>query len=369
MEKKVKRLFVKIATAVMALTCLLGLCACRDKDGQKPYEHLVTFNYNVGELEVNCEEQYLGVHDDSLIGIQPGYSDAFRLQEIKGYFNEGWYLAETDENGEPVKEANGRVKLGKKWDFEKDKVSSDIVLYANLLQRVKLIISGGDTEKVFEGVPGDVRKEPMSALAPQKTGATFYGYFEDEACSVPFQFPYTFETSDKTIYAKFIEGSWSIVNTASEFINAYSGGGNIYVDEDIDFSGTAWVYGLDYNSEIKGNGHVLKNITCTFEATQNTKTGFGLFGTLRKDAKISDLTIENATVTYKCTYKIVGMKAALFAYGAEAGAQLINVKITGTLKKGELNESADVTLYPFIAIQEDGVVFDGCDYQGVTVEE
>lgn len=366
-----KKFLLKMASAVLALACLFSASACGGGSSeQKPYDHLVTFNYNVGNMEVKCEDQFLGVKNNSLIGIQPGYSDSFRLQEIKGYFNEGWYLAETDGEGNVVVDENGRVKLGEKWNFETDRVSSNVVLYANLLQQSRLLIVGGDETITFDGEPGEKRKEPTtSKFIPKKAGYTFYGYYEDEAYTTPFVFPYTFVAGDKTVYAKFIEGSWSIVDTASEFISAYSSGKNIYLDADIDFTGASWIFGLEYGGEIRGNGHALKNITCKFDATMNTKSGFGLFGTLKSTAKISNLTVENASATYSCNYVIVGMKAALFAYKAETGATIENVTVTGSIAKGKMHSKADVVLSAFIAEQETGVVITDCNYTGITVNE
>ena len=85
-----------LLSALLLLLCAVGT-ACRGigDSGEAPYDHLVTFDYNYGNLEANCPTQYLGVRDGGLVSIQPGYSDAFTLYEIKGHYLEGWYTAKT----------------------------------------------------------------------------------------------------------------------------------------------------------------------------------------------------------------------------------------------------------------------------------
>ena len=357
-----------LLSAAAATTLALGLTACSEEgNGVGEYDHLVTFNYNIGTLDANCPDQYLGVMTNSLVGIQPGYSDAFKFQEVIGYYNEGWYLAEVDGEGNPVKDEDGRVQLGEKWDFATDRVTENVTLYANMLAKPALVIKGGDSDVKFDGIPGDIRREPSSALMPKKAGATFYGYFEDEACTQPFSFPYTFEEGGKTVYAKFIEGIWTIVDTAEEFKLALSGNKNIYVDADIDFSEDGWMKGASYSGEIDGNGKKFTGISCSFAATQSERTGFGMFGTLEDTAYVHDLTIENATATFSTSFALVDLKAALFAHTVEEGAKLENVTVTGSISLGTLILGADVILYGAIAI-DGGAVIENCNFTGIIVD-
>lgn len=368
-SKVVKKRFMKILlTAATAVTLALGFTACSgDGEGLGEYDHLVTFNYNIGELDANCPDQYLGVMTNSLVGIQPGYSDAFKFQEVIGYYNEGWYLAEVDGEGNPVVDEDGRVQLGDKWDFATDRVTENVTLYANMLAKPTLVIKGGDADAKFDGIPGDIRKEPSSALMPKKAGATFYGYFEDEACTQPFAFPYTFEDGEKIIYAKFIDGVWLIVDTVEEFKLALAGDKNIYLEASLDFSEKGWSKGLSYSGEINGNGNKLTGISVTYAATQSEKTGFGLFGTLKETAFIHDLIIEDATAVFNTSFALVDLKAALFVYKAEEGARLQNVTVTGNLSVGTIAQGADVTLIGAIA-EDDGAEIENCNFTEITVD-
>ena len=67
--------------------------------------------------------------------------------------------------------------------------------------------------------------EATEASCEQIGNITYYDcgmcnkYFEDEACTVPFEFPYVYTAGEKVIYAKFIEGAWSIVKTVVFILN------------------------------------------------------------------------------------------------------------------------------------------------------
>ena len=58
MKYSIKKL---ITAATLALILMFTLAACGGKSEEKPYDFLVTFNYNVGNLEADCPDQYLGV--------------------------------------------------------------------------------------------------------------------------------------------------------------------------------------------------------------------------------------------------------------------------------------------------------------------
>lgn len=364
---KVKKLFRKLLLpAALLLLALLALVSCSGSDnGQKEYDHLVTFDYNVGtNITSNCQNQFLGVMDAATVSIQPGYSESFQLQEVIGYYNEGWYTAKTDGNGQPVLDADsGRVVLDRKWDFENDKVTSDLSLYANFLPKSVLTVMdhAGTVYLTYSEKPGASRKEPSSVYTPKKEGYTFYGYFTEDG--EPFSWPYTFGTEDTTVYAEFIEGDWTVVRTAQAFVRAISANprAKIYVDADLDFSETGWLSGREFNGEINGNGHRLTGITCSFAGGKKTQSNFGLFGILKSEAQVHDITFENVTATFTATFASV-YEAGLFAWQMDEGAVVRNVTVSGSLSLDAVPDGTVAELYPFVAIDyTDGAWKDLCD--------
>ena len=367
-NKFLKRLTIGLI-AIVAGACF---SACGDDDGEKKYDHLVTFNYNVGDLTTAIDNQYLGVMDGSLVAIKPGYSSDYKEGVVAGYYLEGWYTAKVDEEGNVVIGDDGRVELDEKWDFSTDRVSADIVLYANFMQQASLEIKGGDEVWIRENTPGTVMKQPNAFLAPKKQGYTLIGYYADEECTVPFTWPYEFEAGVNTvIYAKFMEGEWVLVDTAKEFSDALIGGKNIYLTSDITFENTTWKTPPTYAGEISGNGHTLRGIDVNLAASKTVKKNFGLFGTLTSTAYIHDLTIENARVSFTDGgFTCIGDdgKVALFAWKAEQGARISNVSVSGTLTEGTLTPESDITYSAFIAI-DGGATLESCDYTQITIPQ
>jgi hypothetical protein len=267
--------------------------------------------------------------------------------------------------------------LDKKWDFASDRVTENMTLYADLQVTPTLTVKvDGGTDLTFSGTPGDKKTRPSDKYAPQKDGYTFYDYYEDEACTVKFSWPYTFTSEDKTVYARFIEGeNWKVVTTAQEFKNAIAlnSSAKIYVDADLDFSETSWTYGLEFNGEINGNGHKVTGISCTYSASKNTQSDFGLFGVLKSNAYIHDWTIENAQATFTASFKSLEYKVALFAWKAEAGVKIENVTVSGTLAQGKMDDDikkySEIEMSQFIAIGENLATVTNCDYSGVVIDD
>ncbi len=355
-----------IITILIALTAGSVFAACGVTGGEKKYDHLVTFDYNVEILE----NQYLGVMDGSLVALYPGKdanSSHFPVAVLDGYYVEGWYLGKTDGEGNPVVDADGKVELSKEWDFTTDRVTSDITLYANFVPRATLVITGGDEDKVYQEVPGTVKEEPSKVLEPKKKGWTFLGYYADEGYTTEFSWPYTFEAGvTTTVYAKFMEGTWSLVSTAEQFISAYSTGKNIYLTGDLDFTGKKFP-ATSYNGEINGNGYKLSNISASFETKKNTQENFAIFGSLGAKAYLHDFIVENAAISFKYdgTWPAVDCRAALLVWKAAAGARLTNLTVSGTLT--EAAGSQGTVEYHKLIAHDEGAIVTNCSDENIVV--
>ena len=359
--KHVKR---SIWIGVLCFLCA-ALLAC-GKETERQYEYLVTFDYNLGtEIESDASFQYLGVKSGSLL-LEPGVNANFSLLPVRGYYNEGWYLPALDENGAVVTDESGRVRLGEKWDFSTGRAQSEMTLYANFLPNPTLTVVGGDEPVEYSYEPGYTRNEPTSA--PESSGNTFYGYYEDADFTVPFTWPYTFTTEDKTIYARFIPGVWTIVRTPAAFRSAVnrSASADIYLDADLDFTGEAWPAVAAFDGTIEGNGHAIANIGYAITQSRIDTENFALFGTLGDGAVIRDVTFSDCDVTFAATSG-ARHNAALLVWRLSAGAALENVTVTGTLTDVTGNAAIVVNLFGLCAEAEEGSSIIDCDYTGVTL--
>ena len=344
----------KIALTVSAaVTFGLALAGCSGGSGEAQYDYIVTFDYNVGTLSdtTTIENQYLGVMNKSLIALQPGGNTDFELKRLPGYEVEGWYLAmEYDTDGNPVRDKDERVIVGKKWDFKTDRVTEDTILYANFAKRSGLTILGrseldgviteveidADAKQKFEtryqGSVGELIYEPSDTFTPTAAGYNFVGYYADAELKTPFEWPCELTEEGVTVYAKF-EDTAARVYTAEEFLSAIEANQNIRVMANLDFTDTPWEGNYIYSGTIEGRGHVIKNISCTIESVRDTQS-YGLFRRLDSTFKVSDLTFENVTVVFKATVNAnfgagQGYYVSGFADTISRGATLENFAFSG----------------------------------------
>lgn len=346
-----RRKIFPLLCGVLFLVTVLLLSSCGEKQKEKSYDFRVTFNYNTGNLDVNCPNQYLGVKKGGLVGIQPGFNDDFKLVSVTNYYIEGWYTAKLSSDGTPEKDSQtGQVIVDKKWDFEHDTVSSDMTLYANLIRQSKLNfidITTGTVIKTIAGTPGDKQNEPISVLAPKKDGHTLVGYYMDAEKKNRFEWPYRFGDADTSVYVDFIEGSWTLVDSAEALKRAISGNKNIYLTSDIDLSGITWV-STSFGGTIEGNGHKLTGLRIQSEGSKNKTRGFGVFTTIGASASIRNLTIENVDITF--TASLAGnYQVAPLADEIRTGATFENFTVTGRLTY-DFSNALEASVYPIAAV-------------------
>lgn len=313
------------------LLSLLVLSSCGEDGSEKPYDFLVTFDYNAeGLVTETPENQYLGVKRGGLVGLKPGQNDDFKEAVITHYFIEGWYTAKTAEDGSALRDTDGKVILDREWNFTEDTVTSDITLYAKLTRQSTITFTDIDTDEVLKvqrGKPGATESDP---LPPSKKGYTLLGYYLDKEKTTPFTFPYTYGEGDITVYADFIEGEYTLVNDAASLLKCIRGNKNAYLTCDIDASKITWA-SVTYNGKIAGNGHKVTGLKIETVCSKRDGETYGLlFRSLGAKAKISDIAFEDVemsvTVGTNGTYAV-----AAIAYGVSAGATLENVTVTGTM--------------------------------------
>lgn len=326
---------------------------------------VIVDSFNISDLKKNSDgnvEIALISPDNSNRG-----NDAF--QAVKsGYFLAGWY-AERTEN----KDSDGNISYtySDMWDFEKDLLEVDpakdyvaeepvMTLYAAWVPLFEIEFYSLDSGEYMDSLIfdpttiGDISvpawDKETGAIEmfdfPERTGYTFNkAYFdakgEQELNTVTVNHPGvvnyengTAENSVMKLYVDWTEGEWYHVYNVEQFIENASLNGHYELHADLDFADeiwpTAFMYG-NFNGEIKGNGHTIKNVE--FTQTNNSKVNAGLFGYLTETAKISDLTFENISFTIKKGTRVVGTNYGLFAGTISNEAEINNVNILNSTLK------------------------------------
>ncbi len=377
--RRVGRLAVRALFVTLALMTLLAFgVSCRStRAGDDPqYDHIVTFDYNYGNLDANCPTQYLGVKDGGLVGIRPGHSDSFTLASIQDMYMAGWYTPLLGEDGQPLTDPDtGLVLVDRLWNFESDTVTADVTLYAHWVQQPTLTFRDGDTGEVIytmREAPGTLREEPKTTLDKElgREGYTLRGCYADREGTTAFSWPYTFTEGDTTVWVSYLEGNWMIVRTPAEFNTGIAANANLYIENDMDFSDgkTAWIT-RDFNGRICGNGHTLRGIRLELEASKLKSRNFALFGTLRESAWVQDITFADVEIAFSA--QTTGNYAAAgLAWAAKEGARLENVTLTGSLTY-DISRAPTSTVSPWLADRIDPAPadFPGCDWSGFILRE
>lgn len=387
--KKTKIILLLCMTAIFAVALAL-LVGCDVGGVEYEYDYLVTFDYNVDGLGIatSCETQYLGVDDGKLL-IAPGSHKDFKTYEITGFYNKGWYTAKTDADGNPMKDASGKVILDKQWDFDNDVVHGKMTLYADFHHNPTLTIKvdGGD-DIVVSRLPDVKFPRPVAVNVPEKKGWTFIDYYADPEFTTKFQFPYTFKEDVNTeCYALMLEGEWKIVTNAGDFRSALRDKKNMYLDGPngvIDFkeaNGNYTVFregqvNVNYTGKIYGNGCTLNNITVDQITYKNSQNTYSLFGNLGKDVEITDVTFKNLTFTMKGleyvsttdTEALQKIQVALFANDIAEGAKLSNIVFEDcTLDYGMVSKS-DINTYGYYSSIPQDIDAEMFDLSNLTIK-
>jgi len=376
-----KPIIKAVSVALLLIAALSLLCGCSIE--RSPYEindsenftvsvkydanggtfttntSVIVDSYNISTVAKNDK----GLAEIALIAPdskERGH-DAFSAT-MNGHFLAGWYAERfetTDEDG------NTAYTYKNKWDFEKGRLEVDpektytsetpvLTLYAAWVPLFEVefysLDSGELTDTlVFDPTTDDsltipAWDEETGAIEmfdfPERKGYTFNGAYLDSEGKVPCEGESithpgkvdietgTAESASLKLYIDWTEGEWFRIYNAEQFSDNASLTGHYELYADIDFADEIWptsfMYG-NFEGEIIGNGHTMKNIEVT--QTNNSKVNAGLFGNLTDKAVISDVVFENVTFTVKAGTRVVGTSYGLFAGTISANAAVNNVKI------------------------------------------
>lgn len=393
MRKRITVLTLIIALCIMVAS--LTACHVGDKPlfddflNQNGLTAQVTYYSNGGQFKnsaVISKEMYHKPND---------YIANFGVDVKKGeiskvnYVFTGWNYAQLDENNNPVTEIiDGKVHYkdsGVKANFpiqiaDKQHIylcatwELDVYLSYRLVSDVDITVNvkdeeGNTSQKTFTN--GDEIKQEYfgtnteiitSSQAPvTATNATFLQLFVDEDCTIPVgsTLAKPSDGSNLNVYAKYIEGNWTLVKTAQQALNMFKQlhlDRKYYLFNNIDMSEQTGVIPATANeckATIQGNGYKISNLKVEpvnnkGGAAQND-VSYSLFGALKSTAKITDLTIENVTINYTVSKGATTNLYAFFASfeeGATLDVEISNV--TMTVKKPRTDSDSAGNIYTII---------------------
>ncbi len=361
MKKTLKSKLLVILMVLASLFVFAGCKVTQTLDEFRDANNLpaqVTYYSNGGLFENNTTQKdiyYESGNKAADIGNVKFNSGSISISR-DDYEFVGWYYVELDENGEPVKDANGEIILGEAVDFSKPLQENEhwtVAAAWTALSKVKvqLVCEEGATLSVSDTLSyknGDVIKEysftstgivQSTTNAPIKVVENAYSFVEfyaDEACTTKVEWPIQKGEEDIFIYAKYIEGNWKMLKEADDVKDMLGdtslSSNRYYLVNDIDCSVLTRAISptLKFNCELQGNGHTISNLKVEKTRLSNaSKTS--IFGELGETAVIENVTFDNVTVRYE-TMPNAFVETYLVCTAINVNAKINNVTINAQME-------------------------------------
>ena len=358
---------------------------------------VIVDSYNVSTLKTNAE----GKAEIALVEPESEMRGKNAFTAVNnGYFLAGWYAERTetgtDENGNPT------YTYGGKWDFAADRLTVDpagtysasepvLTLYAAWVPLFQVrfydLTSGEDlgsytfnpqTEAELN-VPG--WDEETGAIEmyqfPARAGYTYSAAYYDQAGTQSVEgdmltHPGTVDLqtaqakdSVLNVYVDWMDGEWYHIYNVEQFLDNASVNGSYVIHADLDFTDKIWpsslMYGT-YSGTIEGGGHTFSGIS--IEQTNNSKTSAGLFGSLSETAAITDLNLQNVTVTIKSGTRMAGTSYGLLAGTVSENSTVSNVTIADSCL--QIDSGAYFGTDDYVIGLVCGMGDPGIDHSGIT---
>ncbi len=375
-----KRLKCKLIALGAALASLFILGGCKlgesleDVKTKYALTSRVTYYANGGLFEQTKSVKNLYYKADSkAIDITPDSKIANISLKYDGFDFLAWYHAETDENGEIVyadEEKTVPVMSDEVADFSKPLENGEHwTLVADWAKQARVNfflvsddLADGESVKFddeksvaneelireykFEG--DSLRKIKEDNFLPaEDSGYTFVQLYKDKACTpeslmTDSDWPIARTETDVNLYAKYIKGTWSILETAEDVEDMFGAEGELYSASkryyqiaDIDCADVQIDPNASFNCEWQGNGFKMKNLTVKKESIGNKST-VSFFGKIGDSAKIENVTFEDINVQYVTALegesKTFYINTYLLFESIKAGAAVQNVKFDGNMR-------------------------------------
>jgi len=339
-KKKFKRILTLGAMA-LATACLGVFTACSEEPTGEKLEQdainngwscTVTYDPNGGQFGNNAELSMLvepgsytfEPNDETLEGIS--------MPKLEGFVLAGWYQAQFDDEGNVMYEEDGVTPIlqEKAWDFAKDKVTENIVLYAKWRKNYKYTIrfmtenpdgtyntlTGKDKsipvdpEDEYKGFmdwlypeDGEIREDKINGqLISSYTPIAFY---MDEAMTKKvdesyenYVHPLDDAQPEVVIYAECLPGKAEFIYADTDFDSLKLKASSCwFLYSDIVFSENmeAWTSLNAFTGCIYGNGHSISGIRIksSVNAIRLSKS-HSIFGTM--SGRVENVTFKNVQI-------------------------------------------------------------------------
>lgn len=184
-----------ILIVIAAVTLLMSACSIRDdaiNPGDWGYDCVVIYDALGGVINTREVRETYYMKNSYL--FKPSGTANMMVEPVKdGYILAGWYTAKED-----ILDNNGNVigysfKAEDRWDFDEDRVQGDMTLYARWIPQGKVEYVDADTGDVMfsKNITESSPVQELSGAALtliSKKDHTFFGYFADSACTIPYEF-------------------------------------------------------------------------------------------------------------------------------------------------------------------------------------
>ncbi len=365
MKKKVKSKLILLFAGISSLF-LLGGCALGESFEEvienRDLTAQVTYYSNGGMFEETAskteKKMYYQTGAQALNIGKNNPTDGTVSISRNNYIFTGWYHAVLDEEGNPVfeDEENGIYKLGEPADFSvslqegahwmliacwEAKVKLHVQLVCEEGKEISVEVGEGEEALSYKngdiitsysyGTWGEVDLDSVEPFAAKDGAFTFIEYYHDEACTQLVEDSLLQQDTDVTVYAKYVEGEWTVVKTVADILGIFNnlGEGNRYwLIKDVDLKGKKITPMASIGCEIQGNGYKIKNLSVADDQIKGNPT-LGLFGNIEKSAILENILFEGLTIEYAIQS---GLPKIYFACASiEEGAKIENVVLNGTM--------------------------------------
>ena len=388
MNKKpsfIRRKVLLTILAVLSVLMVPGLIACGDDQFTeddviaKGYTIAVVFDYGGGKSNDKTQVR-IRLKEGSKVPNPSTMDKDLVLPGRAGYSFRRYSLAKADADGNLLRDEDGNLIPERAWDFDNDIPKGDITLIAEWWENYQLVLHYGEdyaltkTREVTRNPDGTPTSVTKSAFIDDEYTFIDYSYDRDgneliESVPMPLENDRFADSADGLtldVWGKTIKGDYKVIKKATDFFSfSFVSGTNIYMYADVDMNDLSENQTLtlpgEYSGEFLGNGKKIKNLKISRSASSNTDFFFGLFKEIDGEAKISNITFEDATLLLDLSQpRIQQYFLGVFAGRAQEGATLTNVHATG---KMDYTVAAGFTDFDHIFIDE----FIGTD-QGAKIE-
>lgn len=365
-----RKIVLPILLIALAALGVFVFAACSDDVTEETFKargYNVAVNYDFQGGTVNNKGSVrILVKENSKLPAPKVGSGGIGVPAKEGYSFKGFYVAETDKDGNVLRDDNDNIIVSDtEWDFKADTVENkEVTLCAKWWDNYKIVLHYGDNYKNEAQVdlPRNVDGSPIgvyeSSLKVKDFTFLSYNLIKDstnEATAIE-KYPYDFssivsegDSLNIDVWGKSLDGNYILVSAAKDLsISSVGEQTNYYLLDDIDMAGKVYddeksniKLPKSYSGKFIGNGHTISNFTINLKVLDKTYDSFGLFRKLGDGAEISDVTFKDITLSYDISdASITSYHLGMLAGQSGADVVVKNVNITSSDQSSDQKKSS-----------------------------